>query len=132
VRPRERERLALCLARVRAARRRFGGAMSSAVPLDLRAVAIAKPVLAELIRSLNSSEAVKPQGMVLGWRLLTEPGSPLYASPGGRPQDPDRLWYAVLSLLFTLRPLTSAARPTAEGCDGARYALASGGARHEQ
>ena len=42
---------------------------------------------------------------MLGWRRLTDPLSPIYARSGGPPGDPDRLWYAALSLLFVLRPL---------------------------
>jgi hypothetical protein len=80
-------------------------ALSSAVPVDHEAVAVARPVLTELILSLRSSEAVEARGVVLGWRLLTDAASPIYGPPGGRPADPDGLWHESLSLLFALRPL---------------------------
>jgi hypothetical protein len=105
--PRERARLALRFERVLAERPR-PMALSSAVPIDHAAVAVAQPLIAEIIRSLRSSDGIEPRGVVLGWRLLTDATSPLYATPRGRPGDPDGLWYESLALLFALRPLGAA------------------------
>jgi hypothetical protein len=101
--PRERRRLALCFERI-LAQRTHPAAVGSAVPVDHRAVEVAEPVLTELILTLLSSEAVAPRGVVLGWRLLTDPCSPIY-TPQGRPVGDDRLWHESLSVLFALRPL---------------------------
>jgi len=79
-------------------------ALSSAVAVDHEAVAVARPVLTELILSLRSSEAVEARGVVLAWRLLTDAASPVYGPLGGRPADRDRLWDESLSLLVALRP----------------------------
>jgi hypothetical protein len=79
-------------------------APSSAVPVDREAVEIARPLLTELILSLRSLEAVEPRGVVLGWRLLADPLSPLYAPERDFPRDPDRLWRHSLSVLLALRP----------------------------
>jgi hypothetical protein len=75
------------------------------VPVDHRAVEVAKPVLTELILSLRSSDPVEARGVALGWSLFTDACSPIYAAPGGRSGDLDRLWYESLSLLFALKPL---------------------------
>lgn len=75
---------------------------SSVAPVDPVAVSVARPVLVELILSLRSAEAVTARGVVLGWRLLTDPGSPFYALGGS--DDPDRLWRELLVVLLALRP----------------------------
>ena len=49
----------------------------------------------EIILTLLSSEAVEARGVVLGWRLLTDPFSPIYA-PQVRSVDLDRLWTEAL------------------------------------
>ena len=82
---------------------------SSAVPIDHHAVSVAKPMLTEIILSLVSSEAVEPRGIVLGWRLLTDPCSPIYSQPGNPPGNSDRLLYGSALVLLALRP--SLARP---------------------
>jgi hypothetical protein len=82
--------------------------LSSAVPIDHRAVAVAKPLLSELIRTLRSSEVVEARGIVLARRLLTDALSPIYGPPSGEPGGPDRLWYEALVVLFALRPLAAA------------------------
>lgn len=82
---------------------------SSAVPIDQRAVSVAKPVLTEIILSLLSSDAVEPRGVLLGWRLLTDPCSPIYVQPGGPSSNSDRLLYESVLVLVALRP--SLARP---------------------
>jgi hypothetical protein len=50
----------------------------SAAPLDRRAVAIASPVLSDLIVLLRSPASVEGRGMALGWRMLTDSGSSLF------------------------------------------------------
>jgi hypothetical protein len=77
---------------------------SSAVPIDHQAVSVAKPVLIEIILSLHSSEAVDPRGVVLGWRLLTDPCSPIYVQPGGPSGNSARLLYESVLVLVALRP----------------------------
>lgn len=99
----ERKRLASALERVLDAYRR-PAPISSAAPIDREAVGLARPLLEELIRCLRSTDAIEPRGVALGWRLLTRADGPLYAPVGGS-RDPDRLWYAALSLLFALGPL---------------------------
>ena len=66
---------------------------------------VAKPVLIEIILSLLSAEAVEARGLVLGWRLLTHPCSPLYAPDKCGKGDLDRLWNESILVLYTLRPL---------------------------
>jgi hypothetical protein len=104
VEPRERTRLALRFERILS-----DGAnrpvRTSALPIDRRAVDVAKPVLIEVILVLRSSEPVAPRGVVVGRRLLTDGGSAIYAPPGPASGDLDRLWHESLSLLFALRPL---------------------------
>jgi hypothetical protein len=73
----------------------------SVVPVDRRAVAAARPVLSGLIHTLHSPEPVEARGMVLAWRLFTDPVSPLYARQG----DGDRLLQESLAVLFALRGL---------------------------
>jgi hypothetical protein len=104
---RERRRLARRLEEVLAARTPQR-APSSAIPIDHRAVEVARPILTELILSLRSSEPVEARGVVLGWRLLTDASSPIYAPPGGGPGNPDGLWYESQVVLFALRPLAVA------------------------
>lgn len=99
-------RLALSLERVLRAPSR-PVALSSAAPLDGEAVELARPVLTELVLSLRSSENVDARGVALGWRLLTDPASPVYAQPRTQPAAGDRLWYAAASVLFALQPLAA-------------------------
>jgi hypothetical protein len=84
------------------------GTPSGVVRIDVGAVDVASPVLTELILSLRSSEEVAARGVVLAWRLLTDPTSPVYVPPLGQFADPDRLWHESLVVLFALRPLTAA------------------------
>jgi hypothetical protein len=105
---RERKRLASALERVLDAYR-HPAPLSSAAPIDRRAVRAAKPVFEELIRSLRSAGEVEARGVALAWCLLVDADGPLYASPG-RTGDPECLWYAALSLLLALRPLPGAER----------------------
>lgn len=104
--PRERRRLATRLEEVLTERVRQT-VWSSAVPIDYKAVEVARPVLTEIVLSLRSVDIVEPRGVVLGWRLLTDAASPLFAPPGGVSGDPDRLWHESLALLFALRPLAT-------------------------
>ncbi len=82
-------------------------APSSTAPIDRRAVEIAGPVLTDLIVLLRSGQAVEARGVALGWRLLTDPASPLYepeerGSSGGR-----RLKQQSLAVLRALRPASA-------------------------
>src|SRR5262249_51298506 len=76
---------------------------SSAVPIDREAVRLAKPVLTDVITTLRSPETIEARGVALGWRLLTEPGSPMYAAPD-QPEDPKRLRQESILVLLALRP----------------------------
>jgi hypothetical protein len=106
---RERKRLASALERVLDANR-HPASLSSAAPIDRRAVGLAKPVFEELIHCLRSTGEVEPQGVALGWCLLTDGSGPLYAAAGGS-RDPERLCYAALSLLFAVSPVRGVQRP---------------------
>lgn len=101
--PRERRRLARCFERLLTEQSR-PAAPGSAAPVDRAAVEAVKSELTEFVLTLLSEEAVEPRGVILGWRLLTDPCSPLYASQG-RAVDIDRLRREVLAVLFALRPL---------------------------
>ena len=105
---RERKRLASALERVLDAHL-HPAALSSAAPIDRRAVAVASPLLSELIGCLRSADEVEPRGVALGWCLLTTADGPFYAPVGGS-REPEHLWYAALSLLFALSPVRSAER----------------------
>ncbi|HEY7151010.1 MAG TPA: hypothetical protein VH391_04965 [Solirubrobacterales bacterium] len=75
------------------------------MPVDRAAVRAAAPVLRQLVSSLRSAEVVEPRGVLLGWRLLTDPCSPLYDSPA-HAVEPDRLRRRALAVLLacTRRP----------------------------
>lgn len=107
---RERTRLARRLERVLVDASPLG-TLGAVVRIDVGAVEVARPVLTELVLCLRSSEEVAARGVVLGWRLLTDPSSPLYAS-AREFADPDRLWRESLAVLFALRPLAAAAITT--------------------
>jgi hypothetical protein len=107
---RERTRLASSLERV-LVDASPAGMLGGVVRIDVGAVEVAKPILTEVVLSLRSSEAVAARGVVLGWRLLTEPRSPVYAPPGEL-ADPDRLWHESFTVLFALRPLGVAEETT--------------------
>jgi hypothetical protein len=59
-------------------RRRY---LSPAVPVHGSAVARARPLLEELIVALRCPEPVRPRGVALVERLLTEADSPVYRAP---------------------------------------------------
>lgn len=107
VEARQRRRLVTRLEEVVATpERRLGS--SSTARIDRRAVALASPVLTDLILLLRSRQPVEARGVALGWRLLTDPGSPIYEpeereSSGGR-----RLWREALAILEALRPASAA------------------------
>jgi hypothetical protein len=98
----ERRRLASRFEDVLAPRTRPAGACCVA-PFDVEAVEVAEAVLAEIILRLRSSDAVEARGVALGWRLFTDPCSPIYTPPGERSGDLNRLWYESLSVLSALR-----------------------------
>jgi hypothetical protein len=97
---RERARLAARIEHVLAERPQTG-VSSSAVPVDHAAIELAEPVLRELVFRLRSPEPVEPRGMVLGWRLLTDACSPIYAHRGEEPWHAD-LPYAADCILLAL------------------------------
>jgi hypothetical protein len=74
------------------------------VPLDRDAVELAKPVMRELILRLRSPDPVDARGVALGWRLLTDPLSPIYLQDGGTSSDAERLRYQLLATLRALQP----------------------------
>ena len=106
VETRQRRRLATRLEEVVAIPER-PPAPSSTAPIDRRAVAVAGPVLTDLILLLRSRQAVEARGVALGWRLLTDPGSPLYQPEERGSSDGKRLWRESLSILQALRPASA-------------------------
>jgi hypothetical protein len=77
---------------------------SSRAPVDRRAVAIATPVLADLVSLLRSPEAIEARGMAMGWRMLTDPGSSLYEPDERESTGNKRLWRESAAVLQALRP----------------------------
>jgi hypothetical protein len=102
---RQRTRLALGLEEILTARS-WPPALSSAAPVDREAVGVARPILTELLLRLRSSERVDARGVALGRRLLTDPGSPIYAPPRAQAASGERLWHEASSVLLALRPLS--------------------------
>ena len=103
IEPRRRRQLATRLEEVVEAPKRSRRSGATA-PVDRRAVQAARPVLADLVDLLRSSERVEPRGMALGWRLLTDPGSPLFEAEESGPSEGARLWRESLDVLRELRP----------------------------
>ena len=83
-------------------------------------------MLTEIILTLLSSEAVEARGVVLGWRLLTDPFSPIYA-PQVRSVDLDRLLTEALAVLFALRRVADQdwGQACRQGMDVARPQIAT-------
>jgi hypothetical protein len=108
VEPRRRKRLAKRLEEVVAVPVRRPGT-SSRAPVDRRAVAVASPVLTDLILLLRSPQPVEARGMALGWRLLTDPASPLYEPEERESSRGRRLWGQSLAVLQALRPTSAVA-----------------------
>jgi hypothetical protein len=79
-------------------------AAGSALLVDRGSVEIAKPVMRELILRLRSQDPVDARGVALGWRLLTDPLSPIYLQDGGRSDNAERLRYESLATLRALQP----------------------------
>ena len=100
---RERTRLALRLEEVLVDASPLGKLGGGVIRVDADAVEVARPVLNELILSLRSSQAVEARGVVLAWRLLTDPTSPVYVPPE-KFANPDRLRCESLAVLLALRP----------------------------
>jgi hypothetical protein len=100
---RRRTRLAARLEDVVAAPSR-SVATSSKAPVDGPAVGVATPVLTDVILLLRSPEDVEARGMVLGWRLLTDPGSPLYEVEERGSSRGERLWRESFGVLEALKP----------------------------
>src|SRR5689334_6118916 len=76
--PHERTKLARRLEEILATGPHHGA--SSAISVDRDAVEVARPILKELIGKLRSADDVDPRGTALGWQLLVDPLSPLYAA----------------------------------------------------
>jgi hypothetical protein len=72
-------------------------AWSAAIPVDGRAVELARPALQQLARALRSRRVVEPRGVALAQMLLTEPGSALY-----RPAYREELYELAREALFAL------------------------------
>jgi len=100
---RQRRRLAARLEEVVAPPAPRRGA-SSRAPVDRSAVAIATPLLTDLALLLRSPDAVEATGMALGWRLITDPGSPLYEVEERGASRGERLWRESSEVLDALRP----------------------------
>jgi hypothetical protein len=81
--------------------------LSAAVPINHRAVAAARPYLAQLVEVLRSPAPVAPQGVARARRLLTDAASPLY--PPGEPAD---LRHAAGQALWELDPALGAPAAT--------------------
>jgi hypothetical protein len=77
---------------------------NSAAPVDRWAVAIASPVLSDLIVLLRSPDAVEARGMALAWRMLTDPASSLYEPAERGSSRGVRLRRESSSVLQALRP----------------------------
>jgi hypothetical protein len=102
VEERRRRRLAARLEDVVAAPLRSPGT-SSRAPVDRPAVGVASRVLTDIILLLRSQQAVEARGMVLGWRLLTDPGSPLYELEEHGSSGGERLWRESFAVLEAMR-----------------------------
>ena len=61
-------------------RKREASALTAAVPVDAGAVELARPVAGAARQRTRSRERVAIRGLAITQLLLTEPGSPLYAS----------------------------------------------------
>jgi hypothetical protein len=75
--------------------------LSAVAPLPRNAVLAAGPLLLTLARELGGHGTVRPQGIVLIRRLLTDGASPLYA-----PDGDEALRRAIEEAHRELRPLT--------------------------
>jgi hypothetical protein len=93
---RSRRRLAQGLERVSSARPGHA-ALSAAVPVDGRAVEVARPAMQQLARALRSRQVVEARGVALTQVLLTEPCSALY-----RPAYREELYELAREALFAL------------------------------
>jgi hypothetical protein len=96
---RARRRTAVGVERVCLERRERPG-FSAAVPIDGRAVEIARPALEQLARALRSRDSVEPCGVALTQLLLTDGASSLY-----RPAYPEALYEAAREALLALAPV---------------------------
>jgi hypothetical protein len=93
---RSRHRLAKGLERAWSSHR-DDAVLSAAVPVDGRAVEVARPVLQQLAQALRRRRAVEARGVALTSVLLTEPGSALY-----RPVYREELYELAREALFAL------------------------------
>jgi hypothetical protein len=72
-------------------------AFTAAIPVNRRAVQIARPALEQLAGALRARESVQPRGVALTQLLLTEPSSAVY-----QPANPDELYRAAREALLAL------------------------------
>jgi hypothetical protein len=103
VEERRRRCLAARLEDVVAAPLRSGGTSSKA-PVDRPAVVVASRVLTDVVLLLRSPSDVEARGMALGWRLLTDPRSPLYELEEHGSSGGERLWRESFAVLEAMRP----------------------------
>jgi hypothetical protein len=106
---RSRRRLAVGLERASSSRPEHA-ALSAAVPVDGRAVEVARPAMQQLARALRSRQAVEPRGVALTQILLTEPCSALY-----RPAYREELYELAREALFALGSPGTAVRIQGQG-----------------
>lgn len=78
-------------------RQQQDGAISASVPVDATAIEIARPALGQLAEAMRSRDRVGVRGVALTQLLVTEPGSPLYASA-----YPEELYERAREALFAL------------------------------
>jgi hypothetical protein len=95
-RPRARMRFACGLERV-CSDSRPRAAFSSAIPVNYRAVGVARPALGQLSAALRDREAVDARGVALAQAILTDLTGPLY-----RPAAEDALCEATREALLAL------------------------------
>src|SRR4051794_7219635 len=73
------------------------GALSSSVPVDAIAIAIARPALEQLAEAMRSRDRIGVRGAALAHLLVTAPTSPLYAAG-----YPDELYERAREALLAL------------------------------
>jgi hypothetical protein len=103
--PRVRRRVAAGVERACRKQDRRAG-FSAAIPVDARAVNVARPALLQLAAALRCSERVRAQGVALAQLLLTQAEGPLYT-----PQRTEALHQAAREAFLALGPDACAEPP---------------------
>ncbi len=106
--PGARRRLATAVEKACRTSRRRG--FSAAIPVDARALDLARPVLLELAAALRCSDCVRAQGVALAELLLTQAEGPLYT-----PQHTEALYQAAHRALLALGPAPHSHTPEQGG-----------------